>query len=213
MQAQLAAQKAEIARLRALFSLRGREVAALKVRAGVDGVLQEVSVEVGQQVAAGSNLGRIAQPETLIAELRIPETQAKDITVGQAASIDARNGIIPGQVIRIDPAVREGTVTVDVSLGRPLPPWARPDLSVDGTIEIERLEDVLYVGRPAHGQSDSLISLFKLVREGEEAVRVQVRLGRSSVNTIEVLEGLREDDRVILSDMSRWDGEDRIRLN
>ncbi len=211
--AQVASQEAEIARLRALHELRRREVADLQVRAGVDGVLQQVPVEVGQQVSAGSNLARIAQPQTLIAELRIAETQAKDITIGQKASIDARNGIIEGTVTRIDPAVREGTVTVDVDLSGPLPSWARPDLSVDGTIEIERLEDVIYVARPAHGQSDSLISLFKLVKEGTEATRVQVKLGRSSVNTIEVVEGLQEHDKVILSDMSRWENYDRIRLN
>ncbi len=213
IEAQLAAQQAEIARLKALYQLRRQEVEALRVKAGVDGVLQQVPVEVGQQVAAGENLARIAQPETLIAELRIPETQAKDVTMGQKALIDARNGILNGEVIRIDPAVREGTVTVDVSLERPLPPWARPDLSVDGTIEIERLEDVLYMDRPGHGQADSLITLFKLVKEGTEAVRVQVRLGRSSVSTIEVVEGLSQGDRVILSDMSRWDEYDRIRLN
>ncbi len=211
--AQLASQAAEISRLEALFDLRQREVEGLRVRAGVNGVLQQVPVEVGQQVPAGGNLARIAQPETLIAELRIAETQAKDITIGQKASIDARNGIIEGTVARIDPAVREGTVTVDVDLTGPLPPWARPDLSVDGTIEIERLEDVLYVGRPAHGQSESLISLFKLVKEGSEAVRVQVKLGRSSVNTIEVREGLQNGDKVILSDMSRYDKSDRVRLN
>lgn len=211
--AQLASQEAEIARLQALFDLRQREVEDLRVRAGVHGVLQQVPVEVGQQVEAGGNLARIAQPETLIAELRIAETQAKDITIGQKASIDARNGIIEGTVVRIDPSVREGTVTVDVDLQGPLPPWARPDLSVDGTIEIERLDDVLYVGRPAHGQADSLISLFKLVKEGSEAVRVQVRLGRSSVNTIEVQEGLAQGDRVILSDLSRFDKSDRVRLN
>ncbi len=211
--AQVASQEAEIARLRALHELRRREVADLQVRAGVDGVLQQVPVEVGQQVSAGSNLARIAQPQTLIAELRIAETQAKDITIGQKASIDARNGIIEGTVTRIDPAVREGTVTVDVDLSGPLPTWARPDLSVDGTIEIERLDDVIYVNRPAHGQSDSLISLFKLVKDGTEATRVQVKLGRSSVNTIEVVEGLQEHDRVILSDMSRWEDYNRIRLN
>ncbi len=212
-QAQLDSQRAEIERRRALYQLRLEEVAALKVRAGVRGVLQEVPVDVGLQVAQGANLARIAQPETLIAELRIPETQAKDITIGQKVRVDARNGVIQGTVARIDPAVRESTVTVDVDLEGPLPPWVRPDLSVDGTVEIERIEDILYMGRPAHGQSDSLISLFKFVNGGSEAVRVQVRLGRSSVNTIEILEGLNAGDEVILSDMSQYDEVNKVRLN
>ncbi len=211
--AQLDAQQAEIERRKALFQLRQEEVANLKVKAGVRGVLQEVPVEVGQQVTRGANLARIAQPETLIAELRIPETQAKDITIGQKVRVDARNDVLQGHVARIDPAVREGTVTVDVDLVGPLPSWVRPDLSVDGTVEIERIEDIVYMGRPAHGQAESLISLFKMVKDGTEAVRVQVRLGRSSVNTIEVVEGLRPGEEVILSDMSRYDDVDRVRLN
>ena len=155
----------------------------------------------------------MAQPDKLKAQLRIAETQAKDIEVGQKAIVDTRNGIIKGRVIRIDPAVQEGTVTVDVALIGPLPKGARPDLSVDGTIELERLDDVLYVGRPAYGQAESTIGLFKLLEDGETAVRTQVRLGRSSVNTIEVIRGLKEGDQVILSDTSAWDAYDRIRLN
>ncbi len=212
-EAQLDSQRAEIERRKALYELRLEEVANLRVPAGVRGVLQEVPVDVGQQVPAGGNLARIAQPETLIAELRIPETQAKDITIGQKVRVDARNDVLNGLVARIDPAVREGAVTVDVDLEGPLPSWVRPDLSVDGTVEIERIENIVYMGRPAHGQADSLISLFKLVDNGSQAVRVQVRLGRSSVNTIEVVEGLRPGEEVIPSDMSRYDEVDRVSLN
>ncbi len=211
--AQLAAKQATVEQFRALYDLRRSQKAALTVRAGISGVLQEVSVEVGQEVTPGANLARVAQPDKLKAQLRIAETQAKDIEVGQKAIIDTRNGIIDGKVIRIDPAVREGTVTVDVELIGPLPKGARPDLSVDGTIELERLDDVLYVGRPAYGQAGSTIGLFKLLDDGETAVRTQVRLGRSSVNTIEVIEGLNEGDQVILSDTSAWDAYNRIRLN
>jgi len=211
--AQLAAKQATVEQFRALYDLRRSQKAALTVRAGISGVLQEVPVEVGQEVTPGANLARVAQPDKLKAQLRIAETQAKDIEVGQKAIIDTRNGIIDGKVIRIDPAVREGTVTVDVELIGPLPKGARPDLSVDGTIELERLDDVLYVGRPAYGQAGSTIGLFKLLDDGETAVRTQVRLGRSSVNTIEVIEGLNEGDQVILSDTSAWDAYNRIRLN
>lgn len=210
--AQLAAQQARIDQLRAMADLRRQQVDALHVRAGIRGVLQAVAVEVGQQVQPGANLARVAQPDHLKAELRIPETQAKDVATGQKASIDTRNGIIDGDVIRVDPSVREGTVTVDVALKGGLPKGARPDLSVDGTIEIERLEDVLYVGRPAYGQAESTISMFRLSADGDEATRVPVKLGRSSVNTIEIREGLSIGDRVILSDTSQWDGYDRIRL-
>lgn len=210
--AQLAAQKARIDQLRAMADLRRQQVAALQVRAGIHGVLQAVAVEVGQQVQPGANLARVAQPDHLKAELRIPETQAKDVATGQKASIDTRNGIIDGEVIRVDPSVREGTVTVDVALKGALPKGARPDLSVDGTIEIERLKDVLYVGRPAYGQAESTISMFRLSPDGGEAVRVPVKLGRSSVNTIEIREGLSLGEQVILSDTSQWDGYDRIRL-
>lgn len=211
--AQLAAKRATVEQFRALYNLRRSQKAALTVRAGISGVLQEVPVEVGQEVTPGANLARVAQPDKLKAQLRIAETQAKDIEVGQKAIIDTRNGVIQGKVIRIDPAVQEGTVTVDVELIGELPKGARPDLSVDGTIELERLDDVLYVGRPAYGQAESTIGLFKLLDDGETAVRTQVRLGRSSVNTIEVIQGLNEGDQVILSDTSAWDAYNRIRLN
>ena len=211
--AQLAAKRATVEQFRALYELRRSQKAALTVRAGISGVLQEVPVEVGQEVTPGANLARVAQPDKLKAQLRIAETQAKDIEVGQKAIIDTRNGVIDGRVIRIDPAVQEGTVTVDVELIGALPKGARPDLSVDGTIELERLDDVLYVGRPAYGQAESTIGLFKLLDDGETAVRTQVRLGRSSVNTIEVIQGLNEGDQVILSDTSAWDAYNRIRLN
>lgn len=210
---QLASQRARMEQSRALYQLRRKQVQDLKVRAGIEGVLQELPVEVGQRVAPGTNLARVARPERLKAELRIAQTQAKDIEVGQTASIDTRNGLIPGRVVRIDPAVREGTVTVDVALLGELPKGARPDLDVDGTIEIERLADVLYVGRPAYGQPDSTVGLFKLEVDGVTAVRVQVKLGRSSVTTIEVVSGLKEGDTVILSDTSAWDAFDRIRLS
>ncbi len=213
VEAQLAARRATVEQFRALYNLRLSQKAALTVRAGIDGVLQEVSVEEGQEVTPGANLARVAQPDKLKAELRIAETQAKDIEVDQKAMIDTRNGIIEGRVIRIDPAVREGTVTVDVALIGALPKGARPDLSVDGTIELERLNDVLYVGRPAYGQAESTIGLFKVLTDGETAVRTQVKLGRSSVNTIEVIQGLAEGDQVILSDTSAWDAYNRIRLN
>lgn len=211
--AQLAAKRATVEQFRALYDLRRSQKAALTVRAGISGVLQEVPVEVGQEVTPGANLARVAQPDKLKAQLRIAETQAKDIEVGQKAVVDTRNGVINGKVIRIDPAVQEGTVTVDVALIGELPKGARPDLSVDGTIELERLDDVLYVGRPAYGQAESTIALFKLLEDGETAVRTQVRLGRSSVNTIEVIQGLTEGDQVILSDTSAWDAYTRIRLN
>jgi HlyD family secretion protein len=210
--AQLAARRVRLEQLRALHRLRRDQVAALDVQAGIAGVLQQVPVEVGQRVSPGTILARVADPRELKAELRIPETQAKDVQVGLTAEIDTRNGVVAGRVVRVDPAVENGTVTVDVALQGPLPRGARPDLSVDGTIEIERLEDVLYVGRPAYGQPESTVTLFKLAPGSDEAVRVPVRLGRSSVNTIEVEEGLVEGDRVILSDISQWDGFDRIRL-
>jgi len=198
---------------RALYELRVNQMRALKVRSGIDGVLQQVPVEVGQEVTPGTVLAKVARPDKLKAELRIAETQAKDIEIGQKASIDTRNGVIEGKVIRVDPAVLEGTVTVDVALIGELPRGARPDLSVDGTIELERLDSVLYVGRPAYGQAQSTIGLFRLTEDGETATRIQVRLGKSSVNTIEIIEGLLEGDQVILSDTSAWDAYDRIRLN
>ncbi len=206
-------QQATVEQLRALYKLKLSQVAALKVRAGVEGMLQQVPVDVGQRVAIGTNLARVAQPKRLKAELKIAETQAKDIQIGQRAEIDTRNGIIYGRVSRIDPAVQNGTVTVDAKLEGELPQGARPDLSVDGTIEIEKLTDVLFVGRPTFGQPNSQVGLFRLERDGSTAIRVQVKLGRSSVNTIEILEGLRVGDQVILSDMSAWDAYDRIRLN
>jgi len=211
--AQLDAAKAKVEQNRALYELKEAELGRLKVRPGTEGVLQEVPVEVGQQVATGTILAKVAQPTKLKAELKIPETQAKDVQNLQLASIDTRNGIIPGRVERIDPAVINGTVTVDVKLEGALPPGARPDLSVEGTIEIENLKDVVYVGRPAFGQPNSTVGIFKLDEEGNGASRVQVKLGRSSVNTVEIVEGLKPGDRVVLSDMSTWDAFNRIRLN
>jgi len=211
--AQLAAQKAKVEQLRALYDLKRQQLDSLKVRAGISGVLQELPVEVGQQVAPGTMLAKVADPTKLQAELKIAETQAKDLQPFQKAEIDTHNGVIPGHVIRIDPAVLNGTRTVDVKLDGPLPPGAVPELSVDGTIEIEHLDNVLYVGRPAFGQPQSTVSLFKVVNGGKDAVRVQVKLGRTSVNTVEILQGLSVGDEVVLSDMSRWDSFDRIRLN
>ncbi|HOK48289.1 MAG TPA: HlyD family efflux transporter periplasmic adaptor subunit, partial [Bryobacteraceae bacterium] len=213
IRAQLAVQKANVEQLRALYELKKSQVDALTVRAGVHGVLQQVPVEVGQRVTVGTNLARVVQPEKLKAELKIPETQAKDVALGQKAEVDTRNGVIPGRVSRIDPAAVEGTVTVDVELEGPLPPGARPDLSVDGTIEIEKLDDVLYVGRPTSGEPNSVITLFKVDPDRKGATAVKVKLGRSSVNTIEILEGLNVGDQVILSDMSAWMAYERIRLN
>ncbi|HEX8851930.1 MAG TPA: HlyD family efflux transporter periplasmic adaptor subunit, partial [Pyrinomonadaceae bacterium] len=211
-EAQLAAQRARVNQMQALYALRRRQVESLKVRAGIAGVLQELPVQVGQSVNPGTVLARVAQPTRLKAELRIPEVMAKDVLVGQSASIDTRNGVIPGHVIRIDPAAEQGTVTVDVALDGALPQGARPDLSVDGTIELERLENVLYVGRPAFGQAQSTVGMFRLEEGGKAASRVQVRLGRSSVNTIEILEGLKEGDEVILSDTAAWDNYNRVVL-
>ena len=210
--AQLAAENARLDQMVNTRDLRRRQVDGLQVRAGIAGILQRVPVEEGQQVDAGSNLARVARPGDLMAELRIAETQAKDILIGQSARIDTRNGIVEGKVLRVDPAVQNGTVQVDVELEGKLPAGARPDLSVDGTIEIERLKDVLYVGRPAFGQPDSEVRLFKVDADGV-AMRVPVQLGRSSVNLIEIRSGLKIGDRVILSDTSAWDQSDRIRLN
>jgi HlyD family secretion protein len=212
VQARLDAQQAQLAQARALLRLRRQENESLQVRAGIAGVLQEVPLEVGERVQPGTVLARVAKPDELKAELRIAETQAKDIQVGLPAQIDTRNGVVEGRVSRIDPAVREGTVLVDVEITGELPPGARPDLSVDGTIEIERLDDVLYVGRPTYGQADSRVELFKLTEEGKMAVRVPVELGRASVDTIEIREGLQEGESVILSDTSQFDDVDRIRL-
>ncbi len=211
VKAQLLAQQARIDQLRSLHTLRRQQVDQLRVRAGMAGVLEQITVNVGQQVAPGTNLARVADPTRLKAELRIAETQARDLTIGQRAQVDTRNGIIDGTVSRIDPAAQQGTVTVDVQLTGELPRGARPDLSVDGTIELERLDNVLFVGRPAFGQEQSTVGLFKLDATGE-AARTQVQLGKSSVNTIEILGGLAEGDQVVLSDMSAWDQFDRVRL-
>jgi HlyD family secretion protein len=211
--AQLAVQQARVEQARALARVRRDQVQALKVRAGIDGMLQLVPVEVGQQVAPGTNLARVAQPTKLKAVVRVPETQAKDVQIGQVAEVDTRNGVVAGKVARVDPAVQNGTVTVDIALTGPLPKGARPDLTVDGTIELERLTDVVFVGRPAQGQPESQVSLFRLEQDGVHASRVKVTLGRASVSTVEVREGLNPGDQVILSDTSAWDANDRIRLN
>ncbi len=211
--AQLAVQQAAVEQQRALARLRRSQVQALKVRAGIDGVLQVVPVEVGQRVTPGTNLARVAQPGRLKAVVRVAETQAKDVQIGQKATIDTRNGVVAGHVIRVDPSSQNGTVGVDLAFDAPLPKGARPDLSVDGTIELERLENVLFVGRPAQGQPESLVGLFRLDPGTSEANRVKVRLGRASVNTVEIVEGLKEGDQVVLSDTSAFDAHDRIRLN
>jgi HlyD family secretion protein len=213
IETQLAVQQATIDQKKALAALKHRQKDALKVRAGIPGVLQEVPVQVGQRATQGTILAKVVQPEHLQAELKIPETQAKDIIIGQKAEIDTHNGVVDGTVSRIDPAVQAGTVTVDVKLDGPPPKGARPDLSVDGTITQEKLENVLYVGRPAFGQEKSTVSMFKLDPDEKTATRVKVDLGRSSVNTIEIVGGLKEGDKVILSDMSRYDNQDRIKLD
>jgi HlyD family secretion protein len=212
IQSQLASERAQLAQAQALYQLRREQAEGLRVTAGIAGVLQEVPVEVGERVQPGTVLARVAKPGDLKAELRIAETQAKDIEVGLPARIDTRNGVVAGHVSRIDPAVREGTVLVDVEIDDQLPPGARPDLSVDGTVQIEKLDDILYMGRPTYGQANSQVELFKLVEEGKMAIRVPVRLGRASVDTIEVVEGLQEGEEVILSDTSQFDEVDRIRL-
>lgn len=213
--AQVAVQQAKVDEVRALAELKQRQMDQLKIRPGIDGMLQELDVEVGQKVTAGTVLARVAQPQHLKAQLKIAETQAKDIVIGQKATIDTHNGIIQGHVSRIDPAVQNGTVTVDCALEGALPPGARPDLSVEGTVELERLADVLYVGRPVHGEANSTIGLFKTNgpwNDAGEASRVQVQIGRTSVNSVEVVKGLQVGDTVILSDMSQWDNFDRIQL-
>jgi HlyD family secretion protein len=210
--AQVQAQRAQVERLRSIAEFRRKEVGALEVKAGVEGVLQELALQRGQSVTAGSVLAKVARPDHLKAEVRIPETQAKDLQIGQVASIDTRNGIVPGKVSRIDPAAQGGTVRVDVALEGPLPAGARPDLNVEGTITLERLTNILYVGRPAFGQPGAPVGLFRLDRDEAGAERVSVKLGRSSVKTVEIQSGLAEGDKVILSDMSQWDQVDRIRL-
>jgi len=211
--AQLAADRARIEQLAHSVEQRRRQVDALQLKAGVAGVLQQVPVQEGQQVTPGINLARVAKPGELMAELRIPETQVKDIVHGQNVRIDTRNGVVAGTVTRIDPAVLNGSVLVDVELSGELPPGARPDLSVDGTIEIERLDDVMFVGRPAFGQPDSDVRLFRVDPESGIAQRIPVRLGRASVSLIEVQQGLQPGDEIILSDTSQWDDYDRLRLN
>jgi multidrug resistance efflux pump len=213
IESQLAEQQAKVDQIHALAALKQKQLDALKVRAGIEGVLVDLPLQVGQHVLPGAMLAKVVQPDHLIAELKVAETQARDVQIGQPASVDTHNGTVSGTVMRVDPAVQSGTVTVDVKLTGELPKGARPDLSVDGTIDLERLENVLYVGRPAFGQENSTISLFKLDLDGKGAVRVPVKVGRASVNSIQIVEGLHEGDTVILSDMSRSDNTDRIRLN
>lgn len=209
--AQLGEQEAEVQRLRTLVQLRQGQLDQLHVRAGMHGVLQAVPVEVGSQVSAGTNVARVADPDDLKAQVRVPETQARDVQIGQVARVDTRNGVVAGQVSRVDPAAVNGTVLVDITLTEALPRGARPDLSVDGIVEIERLSDTLYVGRPAAGQEQGTLGLFRIDDEGV-ATRVTVTLGKASVRAIEVLDGLQEGDRVILSDMSAWDQADELRV-
>src|SRR5438309_484365 len=213
IESQLAQQEAKVDQMRVLAELKQKQLNALKVRAQIEGVLVDLPLQVGQHVTPGAMLAKVVQPDHLMAELKVPETQARDVQIGEPASIDTHNGVVTGQVTRVDPAVQNGTVTVDVKLTGELPKGARPDLSVDGTVDLERLDNVLYVGRPAFGQENSTISLFKLDADGKGGVRVPVKVGRASVNSIQVLEGLRAGDTVILSDMSRYDNTDRIRLD
>lgn len=213
LDARLRAARARIDQQKQNLAMRENLLDNLTVRAGVEGVLQALEVEAGQRVVPGANIARVARPDELMAELRIAETQAKDIRLGQSADIDTRNGVAEGRVIRIDPAVVNGTVQVDVEIVGELPPGARPDLSVDGTILIERLEDVLHVGRPAYGQPGQTLRLFRLEPNSGVAVRVPVSLGKVSVNRVQILEGLGEGERVVLSDTSQWDDHDRIELN
>jgi len=210
--AQMNAQESRLLQLRALAKLKKEQVDALKVRAGTNGVLQQVSVQVGQQVTPGFTIARVADPASLKAELKVPETQIKDVRLGQTVIVDTRNGLIQGKVARIDPAAREGTFVIDAELTGPLPNSARPDLSVVGTIVLERLTDVLYVSRPAFGQGQQTVGLFRLTPDGQEAVRTQVTLGRTSVSTVEIVSGLKEGDQVILSDTSALDSYSVIRV-
>jgi HlyD family secretion protein len=210
---QIASKQAAVDQAKQLATLKSNQVEALHVRAGMSGVLQQLPVQIGQRVKAGDNLARVADPTKLKAEVKIAETQAKDIQMDQKAVIDTRNGTVNGHVVRVDPAVEQGTVTVDVAFDEALPKGARPDLSVDGTIELERLDNVVYVGRPAFGQENNSVGMFKLINGSSEAIRTSVKLGKSSVNTIEILNGLQPGDQVILSDTSAWDAHERIRLN
>src|SRR6059058_3853621 len=210
---QLASKQSEVDQVKAAAQLKLDQVEALHVKAGMNGVLQQLPVDVGQRVKIGDNLARVADPTKLKAEIKIAETQAKDIQIGEKATIDTRNGVITGHVTRVDPAVEQGTVKVDAQIDGELPRGARPDLTIDGTIELERLDDVIYVGRPAFGQENNTVGIFKLVSGSSDAVRTPVKLGRSSVNSIETLSGLQPGDQVILSDTSAWDAHERIRLN
>jgi len=210
---QVAEQQAKVEQMRALAGLKQKQLDALKVKAGIEGVLVDLPLQVGQHVLPGTMLAKVVQPNHLMATLKVAETQARDVQIGQPAIVDTHNGTVAGNVMRVDPGVQNGTVTVDVKLTGELPRGARPDLSVDGTIDLERLENVLYVGRPAFGQENSTISLFRLDSDEKGAVRVPVKVGRASVNSIQVLEGLHERDMVILSDMSRWDSAERVRLD
>ena len=212
IESQMAEQQAKVDQMKTLYQLKQKQLDALRVRAGIDGVLVDLPLQVGQHVLPGTMLAKVVEPNHLMATLKVAETQARDVQIGEPASVDTHNGVIAGTVMRVDPAVQNGTVTVDVKLTGELPKGARPDLSVDGTIDLERLDNVLYVGRPAFGQESSTISLFKLSPDGQGALRVPVKVGRASVNSIQVMEGLNEGDTVILSDMSRWDNTDRIRL-
>ena len=209
---QLAVAQTKVDQAKAILSLKQKQLDALSVRAGIDGVLVDLPHQVGEHVDPGITLAKVVQPDQLKASLKIAETQARDIQIGQPAEIDTHNGVIPGKVTRIDPAVQNGTVTVDVELAGALPQGARPDLSVDGTIDLDRMADVLYVGRPALGNENTTTNLFRLSADGTSAVRVPVKVGRASVNSIQVLEGLQPGDTVILSDMSRWDSNDRLRI-
>jgi HlyD family secretion protein len=210
---QMAQQQAKVDQMRTLAQLKQKQLDALRVRAGIDGVLVDLPLQVGQHVSPGTMLAKVVEPDHLMATLKIAETQARDVQIGEPAAIDTHNGMVAGTVMRVDPAVQNGTVTVDVKLTGELPKGARPDLSVDGTIDLERLDNILYVGRPAIGQENSAISLFKLSPDGKEASRVPAKVGRASVNSIQVMEGLKEGDTVILSDMSRWDSNERVRLD
>jgi HlyD family secretion protein len=212
IETQIAVQETKVQQAQALLALKQKQQDALSVRAGISGVLSDLPHQVGEHVDPGTTLAKVIQLDQLKASLKIAETQARDIQIGQPSEIDTHNGVIPGKVMRIDPAVVNGTVTVDVELEGTLPKGARPDLSVDGTIDLDRMADVIYVGRPAFGNENSTISLFKLSADGKTAVRVPVKVGRASVNSIQVIEGLQDGDTVILSDMSRWDNTDRIRL-
>jgi HlyD family secretion protein len=212
IETQMAQEQAKVDQMHTLAQLKQKQLDALRVRAGIDGILVDLPLQVGQHVLPGTMLAKVVEPDHLMATVKIAETQARDVQIGEPASVDTHNGVITGAVMRVDPAVQNGTVTVDVKLTGELPKGARPDLSVDGTIDLERMDNVLYVGRPAFGQENSTISLFKLGADSQTALRVPVKVGRASVNSIQVIEGLHEGDTVILSDMSRWDNTDRVRL-